>query len=304
MGTMKNLFNYWVSFYKRDKWYLIVPFLIFLAGIIVLVSQVSIELSEAFVEKIKIALFFLALTVSLSSTFLIYKYIESNKYTLIGFFLILSVTGWAYVKIAEFITEKYEHESAIKGGFTTVEEYKTAKSKGLDTKEMYVKHTQEQARIKAEQVARARAEQETRARAEQERARAEQEERARAEQEERARAQQVRIKKGQERLAAEERCRQDLQCLAEKHFAYATVSCAKPIEKLARFDFEWTDKKFYEGKFSHSRWKNREKGIITYIGDKVRFQNRFGAMQPHIYECDIDTINEKIIDVRARPGRL
>jgi hypothetical protein len=281
MDIMNNLFQYWVSYYKKDKWYLIVPFLIFLAGIIVLVSQVSIELSEAIVENIKIALFVLVLTVSLLSTFLIYKYTDSNKYTLSGFFLILFVTGWAYVKIVGFITERYEHESAIKGGFATVEEYKTAKFKGFDTKEMYVKHIQEQARIKAEQEERARAEQEARTRAEQEaRARAEQE-RARAEQEERARAQQVRLKKEQERVAAEERCRQDLQCLAEKHFAYATVYCANQIKRLARFDFEWTDK-WHERKFSHFRWKNRENGVITYMGDKARFQNAFGAMQPHI----------------------
>jgi hypothetical protein len=260
---------------------LIFPFIIFLAGIVVLVSQVSIELSETVIKNISITLFILASAASIVSAFLIYKYAvkyaeyaNSGIYALGGFFIILFTTFGICTKIIEFITEKYEYGSAVKGGFSTIKEWKTAKSISLDTKEEYEKHIQEQARKRAEQ---------DRIRAEQERAKAEQVE--------------------QERLAAEQRCRQDLQCLGEKHFAYATVYCANQIERLAKYDFEWTDK-WHERKFSHFKWKNREMGVITYAGDKARFQNAFGAWQPHIYECDIDTKNEEVIDVRARPGRL
>jgi hypothetical protein len=43
-------------------------------------------------------------------------------------------------------------------------------------------------------------------------------------------------------------------------------------------------------KFSHFRWKDEARGVMAYIGDKIRFQNGFGAWQPHVYECDLDTL--------------
>ena len=52
------------------------------------------------------------------------------------------------------------------------------------------------------------------------------------------------------------------------------------------------------------RWKNEDRGILTYIGDKIRFQNGFGAWQDMIYECDYDPSTKSAMDVRVRPGRL
>lgn len=43
---------------------------------------------------------------------------------------------------------------------------------------------------------------------------------------------------------------------------------------------------------------------MTVIGDRVKFQNGFGAWAPMIYECDIDPASERILDVRVSQGRL
>jgi len=98
-------------------------------------------------------------------------------------------------------------------------------------------------------------------------------------------------------------CRKTLECWAEKHTADAAVRCRGPVEMLAKNNFEWTDG-FLEPKFSHYRWKNQATGEVTYIGDKIKFQNGFGAWIFHTYECDLDASGEKVTDVRASPGRI
>ncbi|MOA61092.1 hypothetical protein D3C78_1861450 [compost metagenome] len=83
----------------------------------------------------------------------------------------------------------------------------------------------------------------------------------------------------------------------------ASVSCKKPVERLAKYSARWTDGTF-DMKFSHYRWKNQEQGTVTYIGDKIEFQNGFGAFQKHIYECDFNPASEQVLAVRANPGQL
>lgn len=107
-----------------------------------------------------------------------------------------------------------------------------------------------------------------------------------------------------EQIAAEEtECRKTLQCWGDKHSISAGVYCSDYVEKLAQYSHEWTDG-FLEPKFSHFRWKDQSKGQVTFIGDKIKFQNGFGAFQNHVYECDWDPETETVLDVRARPGRL
>lgn len=107
-----------------------------------------------------------------------------------------------------------------------------------------------------------------------------------------------------EKIAAEAAaCKKDLSCWGEKHSISAAVYCDDHVEKLAKYDHEWTDG-LLELKFSHYRWKNIDKGIVTYIGDKIKFQNGFGAWQNQVYECDFDPATEAILDVSAAPGRL
>jgi len=104
-------------------------------------------------------------------------------------------------------------------------------------------------------------------------------------------------------LAEETACLKDLHCLGEKYDPDATVLCTPLVERLAKNNFEWIDK-WYEPKFSHYRWKDRALGVITYLGDKIKYQNGFGAWTLSVYECDFDTKTKTVVDVRAAAGRL
>lgn len=110
------------------------------------------------------------------------------------------------------------------------------------------------------------------------------------------------VQQAQER-AAEEACRQDIQCWGDKFSLAAASKCDDQVERLANFSSRWTDG-FLEPKFSHFRWRDKDAGIVTYIGDKIEFQNGFGAWQGAVYECDFDTIFDQVLSVRAEPGRL
>lgn len=98
-------------------------------------------------------------------------------------------------------------------------------------------------------------------------------------------------------------CMKTLQCWGDRHSIAAGVYCKDPVEKLAKFTARWTDGTF-ETKFSHFRWLNQATGTITVIGDKIEFQNGFGAFQKHIYECDFNPATNAVLGVRARPGQL
>ncbi len=102
---------------------------------------------------------------------------------------------------------------------------------------------------------------------------------------------------------ADAACKLDLQCWGDKNSVGASVYCKSYVEKLAKYSVRWTDGTF-ETKFSRFRWLNKEKAILTFVGDKIEFQNGFGAYQAHIYECDFDPASKTILDVRAYPGRL
>jgi hypothetical protein len=99
------------------------------------------------------------------------------------------------------------------------------------------------------------------------------------------------------------RCAADLKCFGDKNLVAASFACRPKIERLAKNDFEWTDA-WYEAKLSHFRWKDQEHRIVTYIGDKIKFQNAFGAWQRHIYECDYAPETKTVFEVRANPGQL
>jgi len=98
-------------------------------------------------------------------------------------------------------------------------------------------------------------------------------------------------------------CRKDVQCWANKHIRKASLLCADAIENLAQYQSKWTDT-WLEEKFHRVSWKDEEKGIVRYWGDRIQFQNGFGAWQPHRYVCEFDTLNNRLIDVGAEPGRL
>jgi hypothetical protein len=98
-------------------------------------------------------------------------------------------------------------------------------------------------------------------------------------------------------------CKRDLQCWGDKFSVSAAVYCKDSVAKLGKYSSRWTDSTF-ESKFSRFRWLNKDAGTITYIGDKIEFQNGFGAFQKHIYECDFNPEQKLVLSVRARPGQL
>ncbi len=95
----------------------------------------------------------------------------------------------------------------------------------------------------------------------------------------------------------------DLSCLGNAGAISAGVYCVREVEKLAKHDFKWTDG-LLESKFDRFRWKDKESGVITYLGDKVQFQNGFGAFTTVTYECDLAKDNKTVLAVRAKEGRL
>lgn len=95
----------------------------------------------------------------------------------------------------------------------------------------------------------------------------------------------------------------DLDCLASKARSAASIACREPVESLSKYTFEWTDG-FLEQKFDNWRWKDRGRGVVTYYGDHIRFQNGFGAWQDSVYECDVNVSDGVVLAVRAAPGRL
>ena len=98
-------------------------------------------------------------------------------------------------------------------------------------------------------------------------------------------------------------CRMDLQCWGDQHSVEATFGCQDHVESLARYTYEWNDG-FLESKFSHFRWSDRANGVVTYMGDKILFQNGYGAWVPHRYWCDYDALNKQVLHVRAEAGRM
>ena len=109
----------------------------------------------------------------------------------------------------------------------------------------------------------------------------------------------------EEKIASEVACMQDLQCLGNKGVVLAGVYCPAHIEKLAKNSVKWTDGSL-EPKFSRFKWKDKEAGIVTHFGDKVQFQNGFGAYTNMVYSCDLDmkTDGGTVVGVDAAEGRL
>lgn len=99
------------------------------------------------------------------------------------------------------------------------------------------------------------------------------------------------------------RCHYDLQCWGQKHEVSARKDCFAAVERLAMYEMRWNAG---EGsRLTHFRWTDRDSlGWVTYIGDKASFQNGFGAWQNMVYECDYDPAKKRILDARARPGRM
>jgi hypothetical protein len=98
-------------------------------------------------------------------------------------------------------------------------------------------------------------------------------------------------------------CPTDLQCWGDRNAIDATSKCRDPVERVAKYQAEWTDR-WSETKFPRFRWLDEQRGTLTYIGDRIKFQNGFGAWSPMIYTCDFDPATKTVLSVDAWEGRL
>lgn len=98
-------------------------------------------------------------------------------------------------------------------------------------------------------------------------------------------------------------CAKDLSCVGEKHAIHASVYCKDKIEAHAAHDVKWSDGMLTPA-MSRYRWGNKEHTAITYIGDKVAFQNGFGAFTPMTYFCTVDATTDAILKVEVIEGRI
>lgn len=131
---------------------------------------------------------------------------------------------------------------------------------------------------------------------------------ARAREEARLAEEEAREDAAREAAALEEEkkaaaCRADINCVVDQATTVARRDCVGQIEREARYAVEWTDG-WTEPKFSKYRWDDEKAGIMTVVGDRVRFQNGFGAWVPMIYECDILVPLKAVVEVRVKEGRL
>ena len=88
-----------------------------------------------------------------------------------------------------------------------------------------------------------------------------------------------------ESVIDEETCKQDLNCWYDKHGAKMKVACGNAVERLAKWDYEWTA---WLTRWRGTRWHNKESGVMRTWGDEIKFQNGFGAWQRMNYFCNYD----------------
>ena len=98
------------------------------------------------------------------------------------------------------------------------------------------------------------------------------------------------------------KCLQDIDCVAENLTwgSEADVYCSDHIEDYARYSHEWTDG-FGEKKFNRVIIMPPDYLTVKFVGDKVRFQNGFGAWQRMRYTCVYDPLNNSVVEVEVWP---
>jgi len=101
---------------------------------------------------------------------------------------------------------------------------------------------------------------------------------------------------------ADDKCGSDLRCLADEYHIVAGINCEPYVERLAKYQMRWTDG-FLDRKFPYKGWDHKKR-TITYYGDYAEFQNQYGAWSNVVYECEFDPRLERVINVKAKQGRL
>ena len=98
-------------------------------------------------------------------------------------------------------------------------------------------------------------------------------------------------------------CRSDVQCWSGKYELDALIACKPAIQKMAKYDYEWTDG-ITSPAFTKLAWNDKKKGTITYFGDEIKMQNGFGNFLRHRYACKYDPNGKAVLGVTLEAGRL
>jgi hypothetical protein len=98
-------------------------------------------------------------------------------------------------------------------------------------------------------------------------------------------------------------CRQDLTCIGDRESATMIGPCRRAVEQRALHSVKWKDG-ILAPFFSRYAWADKPGGMIFLTGNQVEFQNRFGAMTPMIYACEVDPSGDRLVDVQLSEGRL
>ena len=94
-------------------------------------------------------------------------------------------------------------------------------------------------------------------------------------------------------------CHQVLNCAAAQAMQAASEACRPAIEQLAAFAPRWTQGAA-QPIFTEYAWLDRQRGTITYFGNRAEFQDAGGGFAAVAYECDFDPIARNVLDARAR----
>ena len=114
-----------------------------------------------------------------------------------------------------------------------------------------------------------------------------------------------RQKEEEERKAAQKKAadlkanKEDASWLSDNYGTEAGIRCRPLIERLAKNQFEWTDS-WSESKFSSYLVKTSKPYVLTVVGDKIKFQNGFGAWTNMKYYCDYNVKTQKAFNPRVR----
>lgn len=96
----------------------------------------------------------------------------------------------------------------------------------------------------------------------------------------------------------------DGECIANFMMKNADliVSCKTNIQKLSKYDYEWTDGIMTP---MFSRYLLDEKNNqMTLVGDELKFTNGFNAKVPMTYHCIVNIDSETVANAKITQGRL
>lgn len=87
------------------------------------------------------------------------------------------------------------------------------------------------------------------------------------------------------------------------YYSYVDLVCPDVIERLAKWDFEWTDG-FLGLRFEPKPLKTDNPDVVAFYGDKLKMQNGFGAWSNVIYYCEVNNKTGRLVDVYVKKGKL